>query len=818
MKHSRPPMSRRAFLCLVIVLLVVVAACGLAPPASAAPTEPTLDLTELQALLDASPTGTLDGYLKTVVGGATAASQVPVDIPLTVLSITSDPDIGVYAPYIVFEATGPVIDRAGGIAGGMSGSPLYVSDGGTDKLIGALSWGYYETIGGFGLATPIAYMAAIESNYAVVPTLAPLTLETPVKTSGGLIDTIIMAPSLKAAGKIKARKGTAVVAPLAVVQLGGLPETNPAYRHYAALLEKHGVSVLPAGPVGLGWSPDFETPLVGGAAVGAMLMRGDVWSGGLGTVTYAHDDVVVAFGHPMFQSGPSGMELANGWVSGIWPNQSRPFKLISPGKIRGTVTQDRMFGIAGTTSLMPRETPLTAQATWLPSGKTADGASYVPEWVADSKDWQGYAGYASSFPIYEAVDAYTLAGSMETTTTVVVNDGAKDYTVTRTNLWDDGWDVLWWPTSEPDMITSMLTANDNGLAPAHIVSVDFEAAIAPARRSATIVDVAVPGGLKIGDNTVATTVRIHGQATLETVETTLTIPEGTPLSGTLTASGSSGGDDYYAGENVAGADEPRTVAEIVAEIDAMPLNNDLQITFMPGGEVGPDGDAPGGPGDARGGAGPGDAQAPVEASTRLNDVVYGWAMKQTATMRLEVSPRTAAYRQPVTVMGTIDAVAGDTTVALYKRAVDAAARTLVDGAVPVTWDAEARRGFFSTVVPGLTKNTLLTAVWGGDEQYLGATAKRTAGIMARVGLSATVRSGRVRLAARVTPAQAGASVTFQRATASGWRKIAAAKTAADGYARATWSPADGSYRVRALFLGSDVNRAAKSRTITVLVP
>ena len=255
------------------------------------------------------------------------------------LGITTDPDLGsaihTYGPFILFEATGPVIDRAGGVAAGMSGSPLYVSDGGTDKLIGALSWGYYQTIGGFCLATPIESMAAIEVDHPVVPTLVPLTLQRPVATSGGLIDEVVLAPSLEAAKKVKAKKGTAVVAPLAVVQLGGLPETNPAFKHYAALLSKHGVSVLPAGPVDLGSAPDFETPFVGGATVGAMLMHGDVWSGGLGTVTYAHDDVVVAFGHPMFQSGSSGMELANGWVHGIWPNRDRPFKLISPGKIRG---------------------------------------------------------------------------------------------------------------------------------------------------------------------------------------------------------------------------------------------------------------------------------------------------------------------------------------------------------------------------------------------------------------------------------------------------------------------------------------------------
>ena len=67
MRHIHPRMSGRALLCLVMALLVVAAVCGLAPPASAAPTEPTLDLAGLQALLDASPDGTVPGYLKTVV-------------------------------------------------------------------------------------------------------------------------------------------------------------------------------------------------------------------------------------------------------------------------------------------------------------------------------------------------------------------------------------------------------------------------------------------------------------------------------------------------------------------------------------------------------------------------------------------------------------------------------------------------------------------------------------------------------------------------------------------------------------------------------
>ena len=58
------------------------------------------------------------------------------------------------------------------------------------------------------------------------------------------------------------------------------------------------------------------------------------------------------------------------------------------------------------------------------------------------------------------------------------------------------------------------------------------------------------------------------------------------------------------------------------------------------------------------------------------------SVKQTTALNLELVPRTAGYRQPVVVMGTIDAVAGDTTVALYRRAVDATTETLVDGAIP----------------------------------------------------------------------------------------------------------------------------------------
>ena len=83
-------------------------------------------------------------------------------------------------------------------------------------------------------------------------------------------------------------------------------------------------------------------------------------------------------------------------------------------------------------------------------------------------------------PIYQAIDAGLLGGSATTTSTVVVNDGTQDYTVTINNVWDDPGDVTYETTSDIDNILCTLTANADGIAPATIKSVDFSAALSVA--------------------------------------------------------------------------------------------------------------------------------------------------------------------------------------------------------------------------------------------------------------------------------------------------------------------------------------------------
>ncbi|NLE22572.1 MAG: hypothetical protein GX624_07325 [Actinobacteria bacterium] len=78
-------------------------------PATAAPLEPTLPLPQLQAMLEASPTGTVDGCFRTAVKGATIAT-----VPCTLLGVVPQAALD-NGDLIMFRASGPVIEEAGGI-------------------------------------------------------------------------------------------------------------------------------------------------------------------------------------------------------------------------------------------------------------------------------------------------------------------------------------------------------------------------------------------------------------------------------------------------------------------------------------------------------------------------------------------------------------------------------------------------------------------------------------------------------------------------------------------------------------------------------
>ena len=78
-------------------------------------------------------------------------------------------------------------------------------------------------------------------------------------------------------------------------------------------------------------APAQPTPLVPGAPVGVELVRGDLSVAASGTVTRVDDDVVYAFGHPFFGSGPVEMPMATAEVVHTLADWSGSYHMIDLG-------------------------------------------------------------------------------------------------------------------------------------------------------------------------------------------------------------------------------------------------------------------------------------------------------------------------------------------------------------------------------------------------------------------------------------------------------------------------------------------------------
>src|SRR3982750_4581925 len=90
-----------------------------------------------------------------------------------------------------------------------------------------------------------------------------------------------------------------------------------------------------------------------------MLVGGDLMLGGTGTITHIDGDKVYAFGHPMYNLGPTEFLMTRAYVYTVLPSLFSSMKLSTTGGIIGTVLQDRAAAIAGRLGAGPRMIPIT---------------------------------------------------------------------------------------------------------------------------------------------------------------------------------------------------------------------------------------------------------------------------------------------------------------------------------------------------------------------------------------------------------------------------------------------------------------------------
>ncbi|GAA1984214.1 SpoIVB peptidase S55 domain-containing protein [Isoptericola halotolerans] len=336
------------------------------PPAAAAPASDCAVPFPVSQLTSGAPVSGL-----TVSKGTT-----PQEFTGEVLGVLAD-GIGPGLDMIVAELDSPAIDAAGGIWQGMSGSPVYAEDG---RLIGAvaygLAWGSSPVAGITPFESMDDYLGAAKAapKVAVGPRLAgKIAAETDVTTS-------------------QASQGLRQLPmPMGVggVDLGRARDAGRSFSGKALV----GADSYRIGRSAGSAAAGVDTVVAGGN-IGAVLTHGDVTFAGVGTVTSVCDKRVVAFGHPMSFSGKTRLGLAA--ADAVYVQKDPlgvPFKVANLGALGGTITDDRLAGIAGTFGAAPAAARITSKVTY--DGRTRTGTTQVlyPPALGEATLYAGLANH-----------------------------------------------------------------------------------------------------------------------------------------------------------------------------------------------------------------------------------------------------------------------------------------------------------------------------------------------------------------------------------------------------------------------------------------
>lgn len=293
-------------LALLTALLVISAACVYAAP-------------DIIPVSEIKPG--MKGIAKTVVSG-TKIEEFGVEV----IGIMKNK--GPSGDLILVRTYGDLIDKTGGIAQGMSGSPVYING----KLAGAVAYGWSLTDHKIGMLTPIEDMLKLWE----LPDRKNVFSTNDSQTE----DNKELKP---------------VATPLMVSGFG----------QQALAMLKDKLQPLNLIPYAAGDAPAGTTfgPLEPGSAVGVQLAAGDVSIGALGTVTYVEGDKVLAFGHPFLKKGNVNYLMTNAYVFTTVNSLENSFKVGATGDIIGLINQDRGAAVAGRTGLFPSVVPIKITVT-----------------------------------------------------------------------------------------------------------------------------------------------------------------------------------------------------------------------------------------------------------------------------------------------------------------------------------------------------------------------------------------------------------------------------------------------------------------------
>ncbi|MCF8008199.1 MAG: hypothetical protein K9K32_00410 [Halanaerobiales bacterium] len=264
---------------------------------------------EIMLLEDISPGQT--GYAKTVFKGIEVEK-----FNIEVIDIVQGQNFD--SKLILIKGSGQKLKNAGGIASGMSGSPVYIDD----KLVGAISYKWQDADHKYALVTPILEMFNLsDSDYSLDDKL--IAANTPIMVAG-LNDRALD----RLSDGLNIPKNRFIA---------GLSDAQKTVKNFS---------------------------LKPGSAIAVQLVRGDISVASIGTVTYLDNELVYAFGHPFMNKGNSNYLFSGAYIDGIIPSNKQPFKVGSVlDQLLGVIEADRFSGILGRLKKYPSIIPITVDVS-----------------------------------------------------------------------------------------------------------------------------------------------------------------------------------------------------------------------------------------------------------------------------------------------------------------------------------------------------------------------------------------------------------------------------------------------------------------------
>jgi hypothetical protein len=265
---------------------------------------------------------------------------------------------------IIARLSGPGVDKTGVFAG-MSGSPVFIGD----RLVGAIAYSFpfsKEPICGI---TPIQQMIEVfeqgkgktkgsgEARAVSFKEIASTELTRPLpKPAFGPTSLIA---SVSAGSPLVPLMGQQIQPIATPVVFSGIRQESLSL--FASQLTSAGL--LPVSGVGgaaaiTPLEPFNDKTLLPGDSVSVQLTRGDYSIAASGTVTFRDTDRVYAFGHPFLSLGTSDMPMTESSVVTVIPTAFTSVKLAVPGRMVGSISQDRATGILGNLGHAARMIPV----------------------------------------------------------------------------------------------------------------------------------------------------------------------------------------------------------------------------------------------------------------------------------------------------------------------------------------------------------------------------------------------------------------------------------------------------------------------------